>query len=244
MIPTVESSLFASYRQIRFAMSTREGGVSPKPFGMNLSFHVGDTPENVRENRRRFFDSIGIRPESVAFAGQCHSNRVEVVHMGGFTPKCDGLLTDRSGIALAVSVADCLPLFLFDPVRNVIAAVHAGWRGTAAQIASVAVTKMIDHGGSTPSDVVAYMGPCADVCCYEIGEEVAEQFNERCIARHNGRTFANLKQANFIQLLTCGVASSNIEVSGDCTICAGDRYHSYRREKEKSGRMLGVITLV
>ncbi len=244
MIPIVESLLFASYRKIRFAMSTRIGGVSPEPLGMNLSYHVGDDPVNVRENRRRFFDAIGIHAERVAFAGQCHSNRVVIVHAADVIPRCDGLLTDRPGIALAISVADCLPLFVFDPVRNGIAAIHAGWRGTAAHIALITVTKMTDHFGSTPSDLVAFIGPCAGVCCYEIGEEVADQLDERCIESRDAKIFADLKQANFTQLVASGIVPSNIEVSDDCTICDGERYHSYRREKEKSGRMLGVITLV
>ncbi|MBI3578034.1 MAG: laccase domain-containing protein, partial [Ignavibacteriales bacterium] len=124
------SGKFSRFKSIKFGFSTRNGGVSPVPLGMNLSFNVGDENANVIQNRRLFFGALGISLEQGAVPLQCHSATVQIANHPGDYKQCDGLLTNVPQVALVVSVADCVPIFIFDPNNNVVAAVHSGWRGT------------------------------------------------------------------------------------------------------------------
>ncbi|MDH3251949.1 MAG: peptidoglycan editing factor PgeF [Ignavibacteria bacterium] len=236
------SPLFASVRTVRFGISTRQGGVSPEPYGMNLSFLVGDEVPHVEENRRRFFGSLGIDPASLAIPDQIHGDRVVYAHEPGRYPECDGVVSDRAGVHCCVSVADCVPVFLVDPVRQAVAVVHAGWRGTVAGIARRGVRMMQDTFGSHPEDLLAHIGPGADVCCYEVGAEVAARFARDMVLGRGKKWFANLKKANKRQLLDAGLTEKCIEVSPLCTI-SDTSLHSYRRDGKRSGRMMGVIGL-
>jgi YfiH family protein len=237
------SRILSSVPRVRFGLSTRHGGVSPEPYGMNLSFAVGDDEGRVEENRKRFFGSLGINLESAAIPGQIHSNRVLKVDEPGRYPECDGLITDRPGVYCCVSVADCLPVFLVDPQRPAVGAVHAGWRGTVAGIAEVAVELMQRTFMSKPENLLAFIGPGADVCCYEVGAEVAERFPQGTVILREGKWFGDLKNANREQLVRCGFLEKNIELNQSCTI-SDSLFHSYRRDGKKSGRMMGVIGLV
>jgi YfiH family protein len=163
------SELLSGYPSVRFAMSTRIGGISPEPFGMNLSFRVGDDRANVFENRRRFFDSLGLRETETAIPHQCHSSNVQIVSAPGDYETCDGLITGEIGLPLVVTVADCLPIVLFEPKKRVIGIVHAGWKGTTQGITAEAVALLLKEYGGTASDIVAFLGPSAGVCCYEVG---------------------------------------------------------------------------
>lgn len=125
----VTSDKLSRYSSVRFAMSTRVGGVSPEPLGMNLSFRVDDDPANVVENRKRFFGSLEFWESECAIPHQCHSANVQIVSNPGEYEACDGLITEVVGLPLVVTVADCLPVVLYDPAKSVLGLVHAGWRG-------------------------------------------------------------------------------------------------------------------
>jgi YfiH family protein len=243
-IPIIRSVLFSRYAGVMFGMSTRRGGVSPEPYGMNTSFNVGDDPACVAENRERFLRTIGVSGESLAIPKQVHGRAVRVATASGTFESCDATVTQRNGVVLTVSVADCYPIFLFDPVTQSIAAVHAGWRGSAAGVAAKTIEVMRSEFGIVPSDVLAFIGPGAGVCCYEIGEEVAAKFNVRYCHRYNGGALhLDLCQVNVDALIAAGVQKENIEESGECTICTPEVLHSYRREGSHSGRMMGAIGL-
>jgi len=229
---------------VRFAMSTRVGGVSPEPRGMNLSFRVGDDPANVVENRKRFFGSLGIMESGLAIPHQCHSNNIQIVSLPGEYDACDGLVTQTKGLFLSVSVADCLPVVLYDSTNSVLGLVHAGWRGTAQGIVAKTVELMVKHFRADSSGMVAYLGPSAGVCCYEVGREVAEAFSLDQVERHGDRLSLNLKRANCHQLLGTGLSVENIEISPYCTICTPQLFHSHRRDGNKSGRMMAAASLV
>lgn len=233
---------FARFPFVRCVISTRHGGVSGERLGLNLSFHVGDAPENVEENRRRLFRATGIDPGQIVTAGQCHSTHVSVVDAPGHIENTDGLITNHEGLWLVVSVADCVPVFLVDPVKRVVAAVHAGWRGSAGAIVQAAVSVMTTKFGCVPKDLFAYIGPSASVCCYEVGREVAEQFPPEVVRSEGSKWFLDLKRENRRQLLTAGLYGDRIETSPDCTIFGG-LYHSYRRDGKRSGRMWAMIGL-
>ncbi len=238
----IRSEVFSRYPEIIFGMSTRQGGISAGKLDLNMSFNVDDTRANVEENRRRFFNALQIPESSVAFPVQCHSNKVLVARKTGRYEACDGLITLQRNVFLAVSVADCVPIFLFDRNTKAIAGVHAGWRGTCSHIVNNAVRLMKKEFAVNATDLVAFIGPSAGKCCYEVGGEVASQFEPKFVEEGKNHKFKlDLKSANYSQLLSEGVPAENIEVHSACTICSSERFHSYRRDGKESGRMLGII---
>ena len=226
---------------ITAAFSTRNGGVSPPPLGMNLSFNVGDDPANVRENREIFFGALGIPPGRLAFPGQVHGTTVQHVKGPGEFPGTDALISSEPDLFLCVSVADCVPILLFDPLHSAVGAVHAGWRGTASAIAVAVVEAMQAEFGTLPAGLIASIGPSASDCCYRVGVEVASRFPRSFVRQRNGDSFVDLKGANRSQLLKTGLLPGNIELSPYCTISDTRLFHSFRRDGAKSGRMMGVI---
>lgn len=240
----ITSDTLSKFSSLRFAMSLRVGGVSPEPFGMNMSFQVGDEAANVVENRKRFLGPLGFDDSGIAIPRQCHSSNVQVVTKPGQYDSCDGLITDIVGLPLVVTVADCLPIVLHDPEKRVIGIVHAGWRGTVQGIAAEALRVMAESWGTTASDVIAYLGPAAGVCCYEVGSDVTQLFSLDEIEQRNDRLYLNLQKSNVHQLLGCGVQEESIEVSPLCTICHPEFFHSFRRDKARSGRMMALVSLV
>lgn len=224
-------------------MSTRLGGVSAQPLGMNLSFSVNDDESNVKRNRELFFGSLNIKLEELAIPRQVHSSTVKRADQAGSYQECDALTTDRQRVFLCVSVADCVPVFIVDRTKKVVAGIHAGWRGTVGKIVEHTLEAMQNEHGCHPSDLCAFVGPCAGECCYNVGDDVASQFDEQFVRRSDGKVLVNLKSANEAQLTSCGVPPVAIEVSRLCTITESHLLHSYRRDKEKSGRMMGVIGL-
>jgi len=227
--------------EITAAFSTRNGGVSPPPLGLNLSFKVGDDPSNVRKNREIFFGALGISIVRLAIPGQVHGTAVRRVDVPGEYTETDALITSQSGVFLCVSVADCVPVLLFDPSRGAIGAVHAGWRGTASGITIAAVRAMQSEFGSQPSGLLASIGPSASDCCYRVGEDVASRFSPSFVRREKGESFVDLKRANRSQLLEAGLRQENVELSPHCTISDASLFHSFRRDGARSGRMMAVI---
>ncbi|MBM3726909.1 MAG: peptidoglycan editing factor PgeF [Acidobacteria bacterium] len=172
--------------------------------------------------------------ETAARVTQIHSDRV-VVHTAA-SPACgeaDAIITAEPGIMASIRTADCVPILIADPDRRVVAAIHAGWRGTAASIAAKAVGHMAAAYGSNPSSLLAAIGPAIGVCCFEVGPEVAGQFGL------TGRAHIDLAGHNARQLAEAGLA--RIDTSGLCTRCAAHRFHSFRRDREASGRMTSAI---
>jgi YfiH family protein len=143
----------------------------------------------------------------------------------------DALLENRPGSVVAVKTADCIPLLLVDDHHRAVAAVHAGWRGTVARIASGAVAAMRSQYGTDPEDLHAAIGPGIGKCCYEVGPEVAEQFGEQ------GRAHIDLAEANRRQLVAAGVTPGRIYASNLCTMCRPEEFHSFRRDREAAGRL-------
>lgn len=226
------------------ALSTRDGGPPGSPFGMNLSYSVGDDPQNVKANRERFLRTLGITEGSLAIPRQVHSSTVLRAEGPGIFPECDGLVTDRTGVFLTVSVADCIPLLIYEKERRIIAAVHSGWRGTVAAIATHAVNKMVQEFGADPGAMSAYVGPAASVCCYAVSADVASRFDPRFVQEMAGKLLVDLKSAVLDQLVSVGVPAAEIEKDPLCTISEPSLFHSYRRDGVKSGRMMAVIGLI
>ncbi len=210
---------------------TRHGGVSCGPFAaLNLSTQVGDDAEAVAENWRRVAAgaAVGLR---VATMRQVHGATVVSVHDDAVDAgEADGIATRGRGLVLGVLTADCVPILLVAPAHGVVAAVHAGWRGTVAGVTA----RMLDHLATAfavpPSDVYAALGPSIGGCCYETDDRVADQLEQRwgslpgvVQARSNGKVRLDLRQANAVMLVRCGVPRVQLSQIGPCTQCAADR---------------------
>lgn len=183
--------------------------------------------------------------EGVLTLKQIHSDKVfNARGLADRSEEGDALVTDEAGLMIGVRSADCVPMLILDCSRRVVAAVHAGWRGSACDIAVRTIEKMRSDFGTNPGDVYAAIGPCIRACCYEVGKEVADRFTAlfpewgeedraaRCI---------DLAEANRRQLIAAGVRDERIFDSGLCTTCQPEHFFSYRREPENPGRMLSAI---
>ena len=237
--------------------TTRYGGVSQGGLSsLNLGIHRGDDPQNVLENYRILGSSVGFCPEDLVFTHQTHTDIIRRVDEsargeGLFRPvpgDYDGLITNRPGVALIVFSADCTPVLLFDPVKRVIAAVHAGWRGTAAGIAAKAARQMAADYGSRPEDIRAAIGPCIGPCCFETHADVPNAMREAlgeetetAIRPHGEKHYVNLKEINCLWLKRCGV--SHVEISPDCTHCQPERFWSHRITGDARGSQAAIIML-
>ena len=237
------------------AFSTRGGGVSPFPENsLNLAGFDEDPAENIRENRRRFIRLLG-GDWTLAACWQVHGADVRAVRdqrdAASERERCDALTTGLPGVLLGVKTADCAPVLLADPRRGACAAVHAGWRGTLAEVVKRALARMREEFGTDPRDVRAAIGPAARACCYEVGAEVVEAFREKFsnagslfVPTREGHALADVQLANREQLVGSGVPAERIHTLPLCTICRPELFFSYRREKKlhgKTGRLLSVI---
>ena len=220
----------------------RHGGVSEAPFeSFNLAFHVGDAPASVAINRQILQQRHRTPP--LVWMEQVHGDTVRRIETADLDTHaaCDALTTDRPGIALAVMVADCLPILLHDPVRHAVAAVHAGRNGTLLGIAAKTVEKMGQWYGTRPEELRVYIGPAIGVCCYEVDEKIAAVVRESYGEAYVNGCSLDLKALNRDLLVRAGVNPGDIRVSDLCTCCSKECF-SYRREG-KTGRFAGVIWL-
>lgn len=236
------------------AFTTRRGGVSAPPRDtLNLGGPAADHPGAVAENRRRVLAALRLAPGSggdpaggpgrhpVAAAGQIHGSRVVAVDAPGLYPACDALLTRVPGLALVVATADCMPILFATP--GVVAAVHAGWRGTAAGMPRVALAAVCQAAGCGPGSITVHFGPCIRSCCYEVGPDVAARFPEAAVTRVGGAPHLDLVAAARRQLLEAGVAEQAITDTGACTACEPAWYFSHRRDHGDTGRHWGLAAL-
>jgi polyphenol oxidase len=235
--------IFSKFPELVAAESMRHGGVST---GHYKSLNLGgsqDTPENIMENNLRFFGALGIPFEQVAKSHQVHGTDIVTVTEPGRFEGFDALVTDVRGIQLAVTVADCTPVLIYDPVTGASAAIHAGWKGTVGRIVEKTILTMQTNYGTQPEDCVGYVGTCIDECSFEVDNDVAQHFGAEYKRwdENAGKFFVNLKAANRDQLIHAGVHSDNVEVSSFSTVIHNQDYFSHRFEKGLTGRLLVTI---
>jgi YfiH family protein len=235
----------------------RTGGVSDGVFAsLNLGPRSGDDPANVRVNRGRFLLAVGLRDAPVVAPRQVHGADVTVVRRGdaaaaGGVVAGDGVITDMPGLTLMLLAADCAAILLHDPLRGVVAAVHAGWRGTAGGIAPAAIRLMRAAFGCQPAHIRAGVGPAIGRCCYEVGPEVVRAVGEAtpggAAPLHDplpaGKAMLDLTAAVMAQLAGAGLDPANIAAAGLCTACRTDLFYSHRLEGEPTGRTGAAIAL-
>lgn len=230
------------------AFTTRHGGASLGIYSsLNLSQSAGDELNNVKENYALLCKTLGIDVRDIVCNSQVHGTDIRIVTKEDTgmlfeqgSPKADGLITNSPGVALMVFSADCVPILLHDPVKNVIGAVHAGWRGTASNIAGCAIDKMENIFSCNPSDIRAAIGPCISKCCFETDDDVASALPHVSI-KCDDKYMVDLKKSNMLSLEKAGV--QDIVVSNECTSCSSDKYWSHRKTKGKRGTQAALITL-
>lgn len=230
----------------------------PLEGALNLAGFNEDEAANIHENRRRFL-KLFQGEWRLATCWQVHGTNIRRIlrdtsastALDTNEERCDALTTDDKHILLGVQTADCVPVLLGDARTGACAAVHAGWRGTAAGIVPAALERMRREYGTRSEDVCAAIGPAALRCCYEVGREVVEIFRARfadadelLIPTREGHARIDLQRANQQQLTEAGVSTGRIHTAPFCTICRDDLFFSYRREKPlygRTGRLLAVI---
>jgi len=237
---------------------------------LNLGAVEWDTRENVEENKRRFQAAVGAEDSSFVSLHQIHSDVVRSFDAAPAKQcKGDAAATKKPGLLLGVRTADCAPVLVVDPKKRVVSAIHAGWRGTLQRIVTKTIGQMQMEFGCRPADLLAAIGPTIGGCCYEVGTEVASafaaKFSNAAQFFDELRTgdepnplqwlnmmppghqpppknvLLNLPKANRLQLLEAGLSDKNIFVTDLCTSCDLGLLFSYRKERERSGRLLSVI---
>lgn len=211
--------------------------------GLNIGFNSKEKQDILLHNLNMLATAIRTNTGSIALANQVHQNRVEVVTDGGIYTDTDAFVSNTPGIALGIQVADCGAILLGDSMNRVIGAAHAGWRGAIGNIIPNTIHKMIDLGAQVGS-IKAFVSPCLAKHNFEVGEEVASQFSTHLVDRDNyDKPHVDLKGLIKEQLISSGLSELNIEIDERCTIDHEELFYSYRREKEESGRMVGIIKL-
>lgn len=212
----------------------------------------------LREDEREWAAvaaSMGVQTTRLLLIRQVHGVAVAIVRRGHAAdwqrPEADAIVSDDPSVAVGVRVADCAPVLLFDPVRHVVGAAHAGWRGTAAGASVATVRALHDTFGSQPADLVAAIGPCLGRCCGEVGPDVLAAFRAGGAGEPSmqawftpgtgDRSFLDLERANRDQLVGAGVDPARVFAPGLCTRTHRTRLHSYRAAGAAAGRLLGVI---
>ena len=246
---------------VKHGFTTRAGGVSEGIFSsMNLSFTRGDKEEAVRENYKRLSRALEVSYDNFVFTDQTHTTNVRKVTEEdagrGLTKEreytdVDGLITDVPGLVLSTFYADCVPLFFVDPLHYAIGLSHSGWRGTVARMGRVTLEAMQREYGTRPEDVICAVGSSICRDCYEISEDVAEEFQkefagheaEILIAKENGKYQLDLWKANEILLLEAGIKPEHLAVTNICTCCNPTLLFSHRASQGKRGNLGAFLCL-
>ena len=255
--PALETTGMVSH-----AFSTRIGGVSEGDFAtMNFSFTRGDVPAQVKENYRRMADFLDVDLNRMVLSHQTHTTNVRVVTeadagKGVIRERdyqdIDGLVTNISGITLVTFYAECVPLYILDPVHRAIGLSHSGWRGTVNRMGRETLRVMRQEYGTIPDDVIVCIGPSICQDCFEVGKEVAEAFAEAFAEKHhkalfyrkeNGKYQLNLWKANQIIFEETGVPTRQIHVTDICTRCNPELLFSHRKHGEKRGNLAAFMCL-
>ena len=232
--------IFKKYPNIIAAVSRKEDGT------MKLSgASMGD--EEIIENRERFLGKLGIEDGLTVKAGLVHGNNVNVIsneEAGKVIKKTDGLITADKNLFLTITVADCLPIFIYDSEKEIIGLVHSGWRSLAQNILIQAIKKMAGNLGSLPKDILVGIGPGISQCHFEVKEDLLVEFKPYlgdALLNKNGKLFLDLKKIAKIQLINLGVREKNIEISQECTFCLPDKYFSFRRDRPKTPQTMTAV---
>ncbi len=229
--------VFPQFEELTGFFSTKHGAADGYPY-----------------NREDVFEENWLDEAIPVWPKQIHKDHIEIIEQRPYRPleipDTDGLITNLRGVLLTTIHADCLPVYFFDPMKNVIGLVHAGWRGTCAGIAPKAVSMMCKEYGCDPADIQVHIGPGISKCCFEVGTEVYEEFKQNWdfadefAEPKEEKYYIDLKGINRKQLEEIGITAANIETSSHCTCCEPDIFCSYRREGGTYLRMGAGLCLI
>ncbi len=253
MIDFYKFKCFEKYNDLLHAVTNKSTDL---PCHFSLALHTGENKEEIIKNRNsisRFLKSD--KDLHFIVANQTHSDHIKIISkketkgwesLENAIEDCDALITNEKEIVLTILTADCVPILLYDREKEVVAAVHAGWKGTKAKIVAKTVLKMNEVYGSKVENIIAAVAPSIGACCYEVGEDVAKHFFDTpgAYTKIEDKYMLDLPYINKYQLLKMGLREENIEMSDVCTACEVDRYFSYRKEQGCSGRFMSMIGMV
>jgi YfiH family protein len=256
-IPIYDFDAFARTGLVKHGFTGRKGGVSGAPFDtLNLGFTRPEPRGNVVENYKRLCEAEGIAYDSLVLVSYVHGDGVARVGASdagrGFDrdplPECDGIVTNTPGLTLVTLHADCLPVFLLDPVKKAIGLAHAGWKGTLARVGQKTAQRMIEAFGCAPQDIIAGIGPCICKRCFEVDEALAGSFADEfnCTRKIDrglpGKAWLDLAACMEEQLMDAGIV--RVYSMDACTFEGRDLLFSHRRDKTGTGAMAAFITLI
>lgn len=238
----IQFNSFKTYPNLIQAFTTRKGGFSQGSYAsLNMGVSVGDDPLVVSKNRELFFENISVPENRLVYPQQIHSNHTKQVSEPATINACDALITKEKNLFLTVQTADCFPVFMFDPDQLCVGLVHSGWRGCAGNIIGRTIREM-QQLGSNPQHLLIGIGAGIQQANYQVDQEVARQFDPVYLkADGHGRYKLNLQAVILDQIIAEGVPVENIECLNLCTFDREDLFYSYRRDGQKSGRMMGLI---
>lgn len=240
----IKPQVFTPFEGLSAGQSTRHGGVSLVPyFTLNLGNNTGDSPENVVENRRRFAQALGFDAAQMAWSRQVHGDAIKLVTEPGGDEGYDALVSKVPRILLTVSVADCGAILIYDRENKAMAAIHAGWKGSAAGIVGKTLKYMAQQFGSRGPACYAYLGACISAEAFEVDEDVASRFSAQYKRYDDQRKkfLVDLKAVNAADCLQFGMLPRQIEISPYCTVEDNADFFSHRKEKGLTGRgMVGI----
>lgn len=235
--------------------TTRHEGVSRPPYNsLNLGLNTLDQPHNAEGNRSLLARAFGVNHDRLVTARQVHGSDILVIdepnedynHFLGV--ESDAIITNQAGVMIGICVADCVPILLCDPAKRVVAAVHAGWQGTAAKLVSKTVAGMKSQFGCNPETLQAAIGPCIGQCCYEVDGPVKQAFVQNGVAWDSfaeqageGKWRLDMAAVNRELLMLAGVPAGAIQKSDMCVSCQRELFFSYRRDNGETGRQMGFI---
>lgn len=224
-----------------------------------LDFNIGNM-ESVKSDYQKVCENLNLSSRNIYRPSQTHSTNIKCIETqipGIYTPEfqdTDGLITDKQNKVLSLTFADCICLYFYDPIQNVIANIHSGWKGTYEKIAKNAVTLLKEKYGVDPKNLICCISPSIRNCCFEVGEDVKDMFYERFKSyreiediikkSENNKYYIDTVLINKVILRKQGLETKNIIDSGICTKCNSGKFHSYRESKEIAGRNTGIIALI
>lgn len=244
-------SLLSPFSNVTATFTTRHGGISETPYSSaNLAFHVGDNPDTVLKNHDALAQILKYERSRLVHMHQIHSDRIVLVdetYTFDTPPECDALITNTLNIPIMVMSADCTPIILYDPIRHACASVHAGRAGALGEILPKTIKAMEQQFGSLRENLHVIMGPSIRGCCYEINETIANDTESKgyitAVHRTEEKVFLDVNTILLQQLKTLSIEPSHIEVMEHCTSCESNEFFSYRADRQKTGRIAGLIIL-
>jgi len=247
-IPYLEINELSKLRWVKHAFLTRRGGISPHPYdSLNLSKENGDRIENILINKKLIADTFNFNPERLILLKQIHKDKVLVIENVSDLKRpvleYDAIITNLHNIFCGILTADCIPIFIVDQKKKIIASIHTGWQGTALKITKKVLVEVKHRFNSSPEDIIAVLGPSIGVCCYEVDEKILNNDLISFLRKENHRWFLDLSKANIVQLEEEGIHHDQIYLINLCTHCYSNLFFSYRRERV-TGRQLSFIGIV